>query len=62
MKMTPDEENDAIRQQVDDELPRPPGGFESEDREDDHQRAHEARFLALMHDPSLWTFSTEAGR
>ena len=35
--MTVDEQNDAIRAQVEREIPSPIGGFESEDARDDHK-------------------------
>ena len=45
--MTIDEQNDAIREQVGAELPRPIGGFESSDQEDEYRATVDARFLEL---------------
>lgn len=45
--MTPDEQNDLIHAQVDDEFPKPPGGFETDDEERDWREAREKRFLEL---------------
>ena len=39
---------DAIRAQVEAEMPRPLGGFEREDDEDAHRAAHERRFMELV--------------
>ncbi len=44
---TPDEQNDAIRAQIEREMPRPAGGFESDEQEQDHREAHEKRFFEL---------------
>jgi hypothetical protein len=46
--MNTDEQNDAIRAQVEAELPRPLGGFEREDDEDAFRAHHERRFAELM--------------
>ena len=54
--MTPDEQNAAISAQVDREIPRPAGGFESADSEDDFKARQEARFNELVHNPKLWNF------
>ena len=54
--MTPDEQNDAIGAQVDRELPMPVGGFESDDLRDEHIARRDARFQALVNDPSQWSF------
>lgn len=48
MKLTIDEQNDAIRAQVDAELPRPPGGFENSEAEADWREAQELRFMQLV--------------
>lgn len=45
--LTPDEQNDAIRAQVDAELPWPIGGFENCDEEDAHSARQNTRFLEL---------------
>jgi hypothetical protein len=45
--MTPDEQNDAIREQVDRELPRPAGGFETDAQEQAWKEKQEARFFEL---------------
>jgi len=42
-----DDANDAIRAQVEAELPRPAGGFESSDQEDAHRSRCDARFFEL---------------
>lgn len=47
--MNIDDQNDAIRAQVDAEMPRPVGGFESSDLEDVFRAAQDARFLELVH-------------
>ena len=47
MKLTIDEQNDALRNQVGAELPRPMGGFESSDQEDEYRARADARFLEL---------------
>ena len=39
--------NDAIRAQVDAEITRPVGGFESADAEDAHRAAQDKRFLEI---------------
>ena len=57
--MTPDEQNDAIREQVEAEIPKPVGGFESADQEDALRDRRFARFLELVHNPKLWTFTTK---
>jgi hypothetical protein len=54
--MTPDESNDAIRAQVEREIPTPHGGFETDDAERAHRDAHERRFAELVNDPSQWKF------
>jgi hypothetical protein len=54
--MTPDEINDAIRAQVEREIPKPVGGFETDDAEQAHREAHERRFSELVDDPSQWNF------
>ena len=61
MKNT-DEQNDAIRAQVDAEMPRPLGGFEREDDEDAHRAKHERRFveLAAKVDPYRTKFHRDA--
>ena len=46
--MTTSEQNDAIRAQVDAELPRPVGGFENSDDEQRWRDAQEARFFELV--------------
>ena len=46
-EMTIDEQNDAIRNRVGAELPRPRGGFESSDQEDEYRARVDARFLEL---------------
>jgi hypothetical protein len=43
-----DEQNDAIRAQVDREIPGPVHGFASEDERDEHRAAQDARFLELV--------------
>ena len=43
-----DEQNDAIRAQVDREIPGPVHGFTSEDERDAHRAAQDARFLELV--------------
>lgn len=45
--MTIDEKNDAIRAQVERELPAPAGGFESDDEADAHRAKCDARYLQL---------------
>ena len=45
--MTIYEQNESIRNQVDAELPRPIGGFESSDQEDEYRARVDARFLEL---------------
>lgn len=45
--ITPEEQNDLIRAQVDAEIPRPIGGFETEEERDAWQAQHEARFMEL---------------
>lgn len=45
---TPDELNDTLRAQVDAELPRPKGGFETDDQEQDWKEAQETRFMELI--------------
>jgi hypothetical protein len=47
-KTTPAEQNDAIRERVNREMPRPVGGFESSEQEDEFRAAHEARFMELV--------------
>ena len=44
---TIDEQNEAIRNRVDAELPRPIGGFESSDQEDAFRATQDSRFLEL---------------
>ena len=44
---TPDEINDMIRKRVESELPRPLGGFESADAEDEWRERSDKRFLEL---------------
>lgn len=46
--MTPSEQNDAIRAQVEREIPTPAGGFETEDAKDEHKAKQEARFFELV--------------
>ncbi len=46
--MTPDELNDVIRAQVERELPTCAGGYETDEAEDAHRAAHEARFMELV--------------
>lgn len=55
MKLTTDEQNDAIRAQVDAEIPRPVGGFETFEQEEYWLAAVDNRFDELVH-------ATEAGR
>jgi hypothetical protein len=43
-----DDQNDALRAQVDAELPRPVGGFETELEEDEWRRQQEQRFIQLV--------------
>jgi hypothetical protein len=45
--MTPDEQNDAIRDQVNRELPRPAGGFETDTQEQEWKVKQDARFFEL---------------
>ena len=54
--MTVDEQNDAIRAQVEREIPSPIGGFESEDARDDHKAKQDFRFAQLVQNPSQWSF------
>lgn len=51
---TPDKQNDAIRAQVDAELPRPRGGFENEEDEIKWKAAQEKRFLELAAGQKIW--------
>ena len=44
---TIDEMNDEIRARVNEELPRPAGGFETSEAEEAWRDAHEKRFLEL---------------
>ncbi len=44
-----DMENDAIRAQVDRELPKPIGGFDNDEQYDDWREVQEARFMELVH-------------
>lgn len=46
-QLTPDEQNDQIRAQVERELPTPANGFETDEQAQDHRDAHERRFLEL---------------
>lgn len=48
--MTTDEQNDAIRAQVNAKLPRPIGGFETDDDEQDWMEAQEKCFIELVHE------------
>ena len=50
---TTDEQTDAIRAQVDAELPRPAGGFENPGDEDQWKAKQEARFFRLVHRQAL---------
>lgn len=47
-RMTPSEQNDSIREQVEREIPTPRGGFESEDARQDHRDSQEKRFFELV--------------
>lgn len=47
--LTIDEQNDAIRAQVEREIPTPVGGFESDDARDEHRAKQDARFAELVH-------------
>lgn len=49
---TPDDENEAIRAQVDIEHPRPPGGFATTDEEEDWKAQRDARFMELVNSRS----------
>ena len=59
---TIDEQNDEIRARVNEELPRPAGGFETGEAEEAWRDAHEKRFLELCaesvnetkHTPGPW--------
>lgn len=55
--MSIDDQNDAIRAQVDGELPMPVGGFESDDLRDEHLAKRDARFQQLVNDPEQWSFT-----
>lgn len=46
--MTPDEQNDAIRSQVEAEMPTPANGFETDELMDTHLASHERRFMELV--------------
>ena len=46
-KHTPDEQNDIIRAQVDREIPKPPGGFETEEDEATWRKRSDRRFFEL---------------
>lgn len=46
-KLTVDEINDLIRKQVNEEIPRPAGGFETDEHEEDWRRRSDARFFEL---------------
>lgn len=47
-QLSPSEINDYFRAQVDRELPKPVGGFETNEQEQDHRERQEARFMELM--------------
>ena len=55
VELTIDEQNDAIRAQVEAEIPTP-SGFESDDSRDEHKSAQEARFFQLVNNLPLRTF------
>lgn len=57
--MTPSEQTDAIREQVEREMPTPQGGFETEEEHDEHRERHEARFMELVNDPRQWRFQCD---
>jgi hypothetical protein len=46
--MTPEEQNDAIRAQVESEMPRPIGGFESSEQAEEWKEKSDRRFLELV--------------
>jgi hypothetical protein len=50
LELTPDEQNDAIRAQVDAELPRPAGGFETDEQEQAWKNAQEIEQLRAERD------------
>lgn len=45
---SPDDINDRIRTQVNEELPRPIGGFETDTLDDELRLKRDARFMALV--------------
>jgi len=47
MKITIDEINDQIREQVEREIPTPRNGFETTEQADEHRAKQDARFLKL---------------
>lgn len=46
--ITPEEQNDVIRAQVEQEIPTPRNGFETDAERDEHTTRHEARFTELV--------------
>jgi hypothetical protein len=48
MEANIDERNEAIRNQVNAEMPRLVGGFESDEQEQDWRDASDARFMELV--------------
>jgi hypothetical protein len=53
---TIDELNDAIRAQVEREMPRPLGGFDSADAEDEFRGRSDARFCLLVKETARDTY------
>lgn len=56
--MTPGEEKEAIRAQVEAEMPTPKNFYSSEE-EWRYSEMHEQRFAELCGNPSLWDFMPE---